>query len=154
VDIFQILTPFFENNFHIHSVEIHDLDLSQTFNSLVSALSKLRDGQLDAISIINVNFSDEQAAAFFDALGNQGFKMHCGFFEEIYFVRCYACDILFELICCIWQTQSIQLESLILPFHLSMQHSLLVFSISSETNNLLVQSKLIICVLIYACDIL
>jgi hypothetical protein len=74
VDIFQILTPFFENNFHIHTVDVHDLDLSQTFNSLVSALSKCSDGQImEHISINNVNCSDEQAAALFGALGNQDF---------------------------------------------------------------------------------
>ena len=72
VDFFRIITPFFKHNCHIRSVEVHDLDLSHTFNSLVLALSKLRDGQLVAISINNVNCSDEQAAALFDALGNQG----------------------------------------------------------------------------------
>lgn len=143
VDFFRIITPFFKHNCHIRSVEVHDLDLSHTFNSLVSALSKLRDGQLVAISINNVNCSDEQAAAFFDALGNQGFKMHCGFFEEIYFVRCYACDILFELICCIWQTQSIQLESLILPFHLSMRLSLLAFICIDHSKHFIVLDSIL-----------
>ncbi len=71
VDIFQILTPFFENNCHINSLRVFDLDLSQTFNSLVLALSKCSD-VLD-ISINNVNCSDVQAAALFDALGSQDF---------------------------------------------------------------------------------
>jgi len=71
VDVFQILAPFFERNFCLRSVEVNWIDLSRTFTSLVSALSKCKDKQLERIVVQNINSSDAQVATLFDALGCQ-----------------------------------------------------------------------------------
>ena len=70
-DIFQILTPFFEYNRHIHTVSLGSLDMSLSLDSLILALSKCKE--LKCFHVVNINCAKYQhAERLFGALSKKG----------------------------------------------------------------------------------
>jgi hypothetical protein len=73
MDIFQILTPFFEYNRRIHTVSLGHLDMSSSpaFDSLILALSTCKE--LKCFHVDNITCAyHENAERLFDALSTKG----------------------------------------------------------------------------------
>ena len=68
VDMFHFLTPFFQHNRNLRSLQVSAFHEGQPLHSLSLALSKCKDSQLEHIFIETVATNDEQVGLFFDSL--------------------------------------------------------------------------------------
>jgi hypothetical protein len=68
VDIFSILTPFFEHNMNLRCIEIMHTDIACYTSTIITALSKSGANRLERLCLQSPNFGDKRAADLINAL--------------------------------------------------------------------------------------
>lgn len=70
LDVFQVLTPFFEHNCNLRFVELYEAG-PRTFSSLVNVLTACKTSRLEGLSIGSRSISVEGIVVFLDSLINK-----------------------------------------------------------------------------------
>ena len=67
-DNFSILAPFFEHNFNLRYIGLHQLDMSLVYNHLGSALTNCKNSRLEHLHLFSNKITDKQMAVVLRSL--------------------------------------------------------------------------------------